>query len=215
MVLPKRPIIVWVIWIILLGSAVVAAATARWSVAFVSLAAFVLTILPSIFVRRFDIQLPMQFLVAIAVFVFATLFLGEVFDFYERYWWWDVLLHGGSAVGFGLIGFLFIFVMFEGDKYAAPPLAVSFVAYCFAITIGAAWEIFEFAMDQLFGMNMQKTGLMDTMWDLIVDMIGASLGATAGYFYLKGLELGGLFGVIDAFVSQNKKLFKKLGVGRK
>jgi hypothetical protein len=46
------------------------------------------------------------------------------------------------------------------------------------------WEIFEFAGDQLFGMNMQKEGLTDTMWDLIVDTLGAFVAAVFGYFYL-------------------------------
>jgi uncharacterized membrane protein YjdF len=100
--------------------------------------------------------------------------------------------------------------MFEGNRFAAPPIAVAFVAFCFAVTIGCAWEIFEFGMDQIFGLNMQKTGLVDTMWDLIVDMIGAAIGATAGFFFLKGRELGGLSRVIDEFVSMNRKFYRKL-----
>jgi len=47
-------------------------------------------------------------------------------------------------------------------------------------SIGALWEVFEFGMDQIFGMNMQKSGLVDTMGDLIVDAIGAGLAAMSG-----------------------------------
>ena len=36
-------------------------------------------------------------------------------------------------------------------------------------------------MDILFGLSMQKSGVIDTMGDLIVDAIGAG----AGYWYLK------------------------------
>ncbi len=208
--LRDQPYVVQAIWAILLLAAIWAAFSGRWSVVFISFATFVVTVLPGHFLNRLDIRLPTRFLGAIAIFVFATLFLGEVMDFYERYWWWDILLHGGSAVGFGLIGFLFVFFMFEGNKYAAPPIAVAFVAFCFAVTIGATWEIFEFAMDQTFGLNMQKSGLIDTMWDLIVDMIGASIGATAGFFYLKGRELGGLSGLIEEFVRLNRKFYGKL-----
>ena len=50
---------------------------------------------------------------------------------------------------------------------------------CFAITIGALWEVFEFGMDQLFGLNMQKSGLLDTMGDLI------------GFFYMFMLMVQG------------------------
>ena len=42
--------------------------------AFVSVTALALTIIPAVFVERFEVKLPTQFLGAIAVFVFATLF---------------------------------------------------------------------------------------------------------------------------------------------
>lgn len=211
--LRDQPYVTLAIWLVLVAAVFFALAVRRWDVVFVSITALFLTILPALFVSRFEIRLPMSFLAAISVFVFATLFLGEVFDFYERYWWWDILLHGGSAVAFGLIGFVFVFYLFEGDKYAAPPIAVAFVAYCFAVTIGTGWEIFEFLMDQVLGLNMQKSGLVDTMGDLIVDSLGATLGATAGFLYLKGRELGGLGGVIAEFLELNRRYFRKLGRG--
>lgn len=209
MSLKDQPYVTIAIWVVLLTAALIGILTERWSVAFVSVTAFGLTLLPALFVGRFQIKLPTSFLAAISLFIFATLFLGEVFDFYEKFWWWDVLLHGGSAIGFGLIGFLFVFYLFEGDKYAAPPIAIAFVAYCFAVTIGTSWEIFEFVMDVAFGLNMQKSGLNDTMGDLIVDAIGASIGAAAGFFYLKGREFGGLPGLIAEFLALNRRWFRK------
>ncbi|MFQ5624838.1 MAG: hypothetical protein ACE5FS_15750 [Paracoccaceae bacterium] len=209
MTLRGQSTIVYAVWGTLVFATLVALATARWSVAFVSLLTLLLSMLPAIFVERFQIRLPVSFFAGIVLFVFATIFLGEAFDFYERYWWWDVLLHGGSAVGFGLIGFLYVFMLFEGDRYAAPPIAVAFVAYCFAVTIGASWEIFEFATDQIFGTTMQKSGLIDTMWDLIVDAIGAAIGAWSGFLYLKGREFGELSDIIDQFVHLNRRFFRK------
>jgi len=50
-------------------------------------------------------------------------------------------------VGFGLIGFLGIFMLFEGDRFKAPPVALAVLSFCFAVSIGAVWEIFEFSMD--------------------------------------------------------------------
>ena len=181
----------------------------RWSLVFVSAATFALSMVPALVERRFGIHLPLSFVGWIVVFVFATIFLGEAFDFYNRFWWWDVILHGGSALAFGMIGFLFVFMLFEGDRYAAPAWAVAFMSFCFALTIGALWEIFEFGMDGIFGMNMQKSGLTDTMWDLIVDTLGASIGAIAGLSYLKGQELGGLTAAIREFVAANRRFFRK------
>ena len=47
-------------------------------------------------------------------------------------------------------------------------------------------------LDQFFGMNMQKSGLGDTMWDLMVDCLGALTGSLAGFFYLEKREGNGL-----------------------
>ncbi|MCV6594044.1 MAG: hypothetical protein OIF48_13895 [Silicimonas sp.] len=203
------PYLTWAVWIILTAATLFALVTAHWSNVFVTVTALFLTLLPNVFSDRFQIRLPLTFLAAMSLFVFGTLFLGEVFDFYERFWWWDVLLHASSAVGFGIIGFLFVFYLFQGDRFAAPPIALATIAFALAITIGTLWEIFEFAMDQIFGLNMQKSGLVDTMWDLIVDSLGALLGAASGFFWLKGRQAG-FSGMIEEFVQLNRTGFQKL-----
>ena len=109
-----------------------------------------------------------------------------------------------------ILGFVFAFMLFQGDRYAAPAWAVSFLAFCFALSMGTMWEIFEFGMDQIFGMNMQKSGLLDTMWDLIVDTIGAAIGALAGFFFLKGREFGGLSAMIRETVKKNRRFFRRM-----
>ncbi|MCW3782291.1 hypothetical protein [Defluviimonas salinarum] len=207
--LRRQPLIVQAIWTVLAVACLAALVTGRWYLAFVSVATIVLSLLPVLFQGRFGIRLPVRFFVWIVVFVFATIFLGEAFDFYNWIWWWDIVLHGVSAVALGLVGFLFVFMLFEGDRYAAPVWAVAFVSFCFALSVGAMWEVFEFAMDQVFGLNMQKSGLVDTMWDLIVDMIGAAIGAFAGFLHLKGIELGGLTGVLQEFIQKNRRFFRK------
>lgn len=135
--------------------------------------------------------------------------MGEAFDFYERVWWWDIALHASSALGFGMIGFLFVFMLFEGDRFAAPPSALALITFCFAMTVGATWEVFEFGMDHIFGLNMQKSGLNDTMGDIIVDAGGAGLAAITGYFYLRGSSRGFLAVAISQFVERNKRLYQK------
>ncbi|OZB16175.1 MAG: hypothetical protein B7X55_08410 [Rhodobacterales bacterium 34-62-10] len=198
-----------IIWVLLALFMLDALIQGNWPLAFVALATLLLSLSPVYAARWAEIVVPPSFIAAIVVFIGATLFLGEVFDFYNRFWWWDLVMHGGSAVGFGLIGFVLVFIMFQGDRYAAPPIAVSFFAFCFAMAIGAIWEIFEFGMDQLFGLNMQKSGLMDTMADLIMNFIGALIGAGTGFAYLKGLAKGGLMGLIDDFVQRNPRFFSR------
>ena len=77
------------------------------------------------------------------------------------------------------------------------PIFVAFFAFCFAVTLGALWEIYEFTFDGILGLNMQKfaledgtqligrLALTDTMKDLIVDCIGAFVMSLIGYISLK------------------------------
>src|SRR5699024_10767570 len=110
-----------------------------------------------------------------------ALFLGETRGYYGRFWWWDIGLHATSGVLLGIFGFLLVYLLNGIPRLdvSMQPGFVAFFAFCFALSIGAVWEIFEFAMDALAGMNMQKpflgdpSGLTDTMWDLIMDALGA------------------------------------------
>ncbi|PJE33545.1 hypothetical protein PSM7751_04023 [Pseudooceanicola marinus] len=206
----EQSLVTRLIWISLLFSIAESLVLGRWSLAFIAAATLGLSMTPLYVARWMHVRVPPSFMAAVVLFVWGTIFLGEVFDFYNRYWWWDIVMHGGSAIGFGLIGTVLVLIMFQGDRYAAPPIAIAFFAYCFAVSIGASWEVFEFSMDQLFGTNMQKSGLRDTMGDLIVDHVGAILGASAGFAYLKGQERGGLTRMIDDFVKRNPRFFKKL-----
>ncbi|MDX1781091.1 MAG: hypothetical protein R3256_07195 [Thalassovita sp.] len=198
-----------IIWIVLIVFAAGALIAGRWYPAFVALATLLLSLSPLFLSRWTKVEIPPRFISAAVLFTGATLVLGETFGFYDRFWWWDIAMHGAAAVGFGLVGFVLIFMMFQGDKYAAPPYTVALFAFCFALAMGTVWEIFEFAMDSLFGMNMQKSGLFDTMGDLIVNVFGAAIGAGAGWLYLISREHGGLTAVIDEFVRSNPHLFRR------
>lgn len=198
-----------VIWAMLLLAGLVALGLARWSLAFVSFATFALSMLPPLLAARWSLTLPLPFLLFTTLFFFASIFLGEAFDFYERLWWWDLALHGWSAVGFGLTGFLFVFMLFEGDRFAAPPSAIAFISFCVAMMVGATWEIFEYAMDMTFGMNMQKSGLNDTMGDLILNAFGGLIASATGYFYLQKSSAGFLGRGLSQFIRVNQRLYRK------
>ncbi|MBU1164440.1 hypothetical protein KKA15_02670 [Patescibacteria group bacterium] len=147
---------------------------------------FILTFLPSILSKRLKHQYPSEFEILIVFFIYTSIFFGGVLDFYLKFWWWDLFLHTLSGVIIGVIGFSLVYSL--NKEYKPLKLSAGFVAmfaFSFAIALGALWEIFEFSMDQFFGVNMQKRGLVDTMWDLIVDSLGGGFVSMMGYFYLK------------------------------
>ena len=165
----------------------------QWLTSFLIITIMGLTVAPILLRNKIPVNIPPEFQVLAIIFVFASIFLGEVRDFYNRIWWWDIALHTSSGLLLGIFGFLLVYVLNENEHVDVHmrPRFVAFFAFLFAVATGALWEIFEFTMDRLFGMRMQKpmlgdpSGLTDTMWDLIVDTIGAAAISGLGWWYMK------------------------------
>ncbi|NIJ15412.1 hypothetical protein [Sphingobium vermicomposti] len=170
---------------------------------------------PVVLKGRFPVQIPSEIQILAIVFGFATLFLGEVRDYYERFWWWDLTLHATAGLLLGLQGFMTVYILNEDchvDLHMRPAFLAIF-AFCFSQAIGAIWEIFEFTMDQVFGLTMQKpmlgdpSGLTDTMWDLIVNAIGALVISVAGWRYLSRARSSYLGDWVRRFIARNPQFF--------
>ncbi len=204
-----KHVINWSIRLLLLVALVGAVINQRWFIVLITVVTFVLTFLPYVFERRYNVDLPEAFEIVIVLFIFGTLFLGEVHGYYTRFIWWDAVLHGVSAFALGLIGFTVMYVLYRGGTIRARASLLALFGFSFAVMMGAVWEIFEFAMDSFFGFNMQKSGLVDTMWDLIVDVIGAFLASAAGYFYIKTGKTMIFGSSIKMFEESNPWLFGK------
>ncbi len=173
------------------------------------------TLAPAVFRRRLAVEIPSEIEVVAVLFVFATLFLGEVRDYYERYWWWDMTLHTGSGLLLGMLGFMIVYVLNE-DRYVdlhMRPAFVALFAFFFALGIGALWEVFEFGMDRVFGTNMQPatardpSGLTDTIHDLIVDTVGAAVVSLFGWRYLARARRAYVDTWAKRFIERNPRLF--------
>lgn len=180
-------------------------------------AIMVIMFVPSMIERRLRVHIPPEFEIAALLFVFAALFLGEVRDYYAIFWWWDIALHVTSGFLLGIFGFLLVYVLNETDRVNLHmrPHFVALFAFCFAMTMGTLWEIFEFAMDSILGKNMQKpmlgdpSGLTDTMWDLIVDAIGALVVGALGWMHMVHRRESFVGVWIRKFVERNPRLFRR------
>lgn len=194
----------------LVVAGVVSFVRGSWTVLFASVIALFATFVPALLGRNFKLNIPVELHFTVTLFIYGTLFLGEVGNFYERFWWWDVVLHTGSAIVFGVVGFVILYTLHDSKRLIAMPYVVGLFTFAFAVAIGVLWEIFEFTADALFGLNMQGTGLVDTMWDLIVDSVGALFAAVIGYFYIKnkGKGKGYFSSMINKFLAANPQFQK-------
>lgn len=170
---------------------------------------------PVLLRSRLVVQVPAEYELMTILFVFASLFLGEYRSYYERFWWWDVALHGISGLLLGILGFILVYVLNESRRIGLQmrPGFVALFAFTFAVTVGTLWEIFEFAADQLFGTQMQKpmfgdpSGLTDTMWDLIVDALGAAVISGIGWLHMKRDKRSFIDGWTERFIKSNPRFF--------
>lgn len=168
-----------------------------------------LTFVPNILHRIIHIKIPHLMEVIFVAFCFCCLILGDVADFYGKFDWWDSLEHGMSGVLLGILGYAIIntFNSVEGNKLKFSPVFVSLWVMCFALAVGAVWEIIEFITDGLFGLNTQQylttpgtfdkavpleghEALRDTMEDLMLDFAGSFVISVIGFFDLKKQRKG-------------------------
>lgn len=154
--------------------------------------------LPSILEKRLKFAIPGRMHILFVLFLYCAIVLGEVRNFYFKVPHWDTVLHTFSSVMLGMVGFEIIDIL-NDSKAVRLSLSDKFVAvfaFCFALSLGALWEIYEFSVDSLMSLNTQKHALedgteligqwalKDTMKDLIVDAAGALAVSVSGYFTL-------------------------------
>ena len=137
--------------------------------------------------------------VTAGLFVFASLFLGEALGFYVLFWWWDDMLHFTSGIILALASILIIYSIDPPHAGRISPLFTALFAFCFAISLGAIWEIQEFGFDSILGWNAQRWttpptffllgreiqgfGLRDTMSDILYNTLGALVASS--YLYIR------------------------------
>ena len=219
-----------VLRLIVLASLVSAILRQEYESAFVCVLVLFLFMLPFFIQKNFGIRLPSTLEIIILLFIFAAEILGELQSYFIQYPYWDTMLHTTNGFLCAAVGFSLIDILNRDAKikFTLSPVYVALAAFCFSMTIGVLWEFFEFGMDRLFHMDMQKDtivhtissvmldptnsnipitidgitsvavngrdlgftgyldiGLYDTLEDLFVNFIGATVFSVIGYFYLK------------------------------
>lgn len=156
-------------------------------------------LLPGMLEHRIHIKIPSKMLVLYALFLYGAIYLGEVRSFYYSIPYWDAILHFFSGGMLSTLGFSLIVLLNRTDRIPVnlSPIFISVFTFCFAVSLGAIWEIYEYSMDGLLGLNMQKFALQngmelvghaaisDTIHDIIVDCLSAFIISAIGYLSLR------------------------------
>ena len=180
---------------------------------FLCLLTLVLFLLPTIFERRLQIDLPDTLEIIIMLFIFAAEILGEISAFYTTFQGWDTMLHTLNGFLCAAIGFSLVDMFDRNERFSLSlsPVFMAIVAFCFSMTIGVLWEFFECAMDQLFLLDMQKDAVVNSISSVMLDPTGGNTpvaikGITDVIVVANGEEISlGLGGYLDIGILDTMK----------
>ena len=135
-----------------------------------------LFMLPSMFERRLRIDLPDTLEIVILLFIYAAEILGEIREFYIAFPYWDTMLHTLNGFLCAAIGIALVDILNRSERVALhlTPFFVAVVAFCFSMTVGVLWEFFEFSMDMLFHLDMQKDTVLQAISSVALDPAGGN-----------------------------------------
>lgn len=147
-----------------------------------------LVIIPVIFIpiilrNVFKIKFKYILEIIVIIFIFLSYYLGYVLDIYNKFIGYDKIVH----TVFGLATSFFALFLLKNSKLYKEENKWFNILFCLCFTMGLAvfWEFAEFTSDKLFGKNDQgvvETGVDDTMYDLLVALLGSIIFCICYYF---------------------------------
>ncbi len=176
-----------------------------WTGVFGCIIGIILSFIPSILHKNFNITLPwiLDTLIAFALFLHIG---GVILNAYHIIPFYDSLTHFVSSILVAFLAFVAIYIL---DKYwkglHMNKYAMAFVVVIFTMAMGVVWEFFEWTTDLLFQTN-EQWGLFDTMKDLLIDTIAGIFIAIIGVNLIKK----GKFQILTSNLGEqiNSKIFK-------
>lgn len=120
------------------------------------------------------------------LFLIIALVMGSLLNLYYKIWWIDLLAHFISGILTSIVAFILL------QKNKLVDKKYKWFGFLFIIvfttSIACCWEYFEFLCDKIFHEDAQwviKTGVDDTMTDMLIATLGGILVSIYYLYYLK------------------------------
>lgn len=184
-----------VLRLIVLATLVSSVIRSEYESAFICLLVLVLFMLPFFIQQNFGIELPSTLEIIILLFIFAAEILGELECYFITFPYWDSMLHTTTGFLCAATGFALIDILNRNSriKFELSPIYVALAAFCFSMTVGVLWEFFEFGMDRLFHMDMQKDTVVQSITSVMLDPTNRNIPVTLDGIHsvaVNGQDLG-------------------------
>ncbi|MCL2355173.1 MAG: hypothetical protein FWC68_04830 [Oscillospiraceae bacterium] len=157
----------------------------------------ILTFLTLLLDSVFDIKIDAVGSVLYITIILMGIYLGSGLKFYDKFPWWDLVLHFIAGISFVSFGVAFAQKADDLSKFA-----ILFFSLTFSVFLHTLWEITEYLVDRFSKSDHQRwqkasssrnhisekavqpAGLVDTMHDTIACMVGAILACAVWWFVL-------------------------------
>lgn len=184
-----------VLRLIVVAELVLSILRGEYESAFICLLVLILFILPFFIQQNFGIQLPTTLEIIILLFIFSAEILGELEGYFITYPNWDTMLHTTTGFLCAATGFALIDILNRNSriKFQLSPIYVALAAFCFSMTVGVLWEFFEFGMDRLFHLDMQKDTVVHSITSVMLDPTNSNTPITIDSIHsvaVNGNDLG-------------------------
>ena len=189
---------------------VVAIAIDNLSWTLICLSGIIVSVVPIFLKRHLKVEVPyvLDLMIVLALFL-HTGAVGVFDNIYYILPEFDLVTHFVSSL---LVAFIALIALYLLDEYWEG-LHINIYALAFAVVVitmacGVVWELGEWAIGKLWGIPFQ-VDLDDTMIDLLVDTIGATVMAVIGIYLIKNGTLKeltkSLRKLADTHLNKNKQ----------
>ncbi len=134
--------------------------------------------------KSFIIEVEASTQTMLTLFIFIAVCVGSTLNNRTTFEHFDIVTHFASGVLSAWFGYDFANIIYRKRGDLGPAMS-SLFSLAFALSIAVGWEIYEFSMDKLYGMTLQK-GNTDTM----VDFISCAVGAVITMLFVAFLRNG-------------------------
>lgn len=178
---------------------------------FLSLLAISLMSVPRYLKTKFNLTFKNSVEILVLVFLFISIVLGFIQEFYITIRGFDKLVHTVSGIVISLVALeavtIYAHYISNNKKQVIPALFIIVFSFTFTVSLLLLWEFYEFASDTLTFIftqnptNMQRYlwsnpseifpqgyGLLDTMVDLILGTLGAAVVSIVAFIFLRRTE---------------------------
>lgn len=149
--------------------------------------------------KSFIIEVEASTQTMLSLFIFIAVCIGSTLNNRTTFEHFDIVTHCASGVLSAWFGYDFANIIYRKRGDLGPAMS-SLFSLAFALSIAVGWEIYEFSMDMLYGMTLQK-GNTDTM----VDFISCAVGAVITMLFVAFLR-NGIIGKNKEQVKEERRL---------